>query len=113
MTSIKTIIVAATLSTLSLGAAQAAETVKPLQGINFHAGTKHAASYYLNDNGTCKLVVTLADDANYEPTRFEAAIADGSSTHYQLAEGKSLEFGCRDHAQLMTVSTLEAIATNR
>ena len=63
MNSIKTIIIAATLSTLSLGAAQAAETIKPVQAASFHDGTKHAVAYFLNDNATCKLVVMQADDA--------------------------------------------------
>ena len=40
MNSIKTIIIAATLSALSLGAAQAAETI--VQAASFHAGTHHA-----------------------------------------------------------------------
>ena len=76
-----------------------------------HAGSKHAVGYFLKDDGACQLVVMAADDANYAPTRFEAAITDGASTAYEFA-GKSLEFGCRDHAQLMTVNTLEAVATN-
>ena len=112
MTSIKNIVLAATLSILSVSAAHADQTMKPLQGISFHAGSKHAVGYFLKDNGACQLVVMAADDANYAPTRFEAAIADGASTAYEFA-GKSLEFGCRDHAQLMTVNTLEAVATNR
>ena len=99
MNSIKTIIVAATLSTLSLGAAQAAETIKPVQAASFHAGTKHAVAYFLTDNASCKLVLTLADDVRYAPVRFEAAIADGSSKHYPFAEGKSLEFACQDRAR--------------
>ena len=113
MTSIKNIVLAATLSILSVSAAQATETVKPLQGISFHAGTKHAAVYFLNHNTACKLVLTLADDVRYAPVRFEAAIADGSSKQYGLAEGKSLEFACHDRGQAMTINTLEAVATNR
>jgi hypothetical protein len=113
MNSIKTIIIAATLSTLSLGAAQAAETIKPVQAASFHDGTKHAVAYFLNDNATCKLVVMQADDANYAPTRFEAAIADGSSKHYDFAEGKTLEFACQNQGQVMTINTREAVATNR
>ena len=85
--------------------------MKPLQGLSFHAGSKHVVAYFLNDNSACKLVLTRADDANYAPTRFEEAIADGTSTHYQLAEGKQLEFGCREHAQVMKVNALDAIAT--
>jgi hypothetical protein len=97
---------------LAAGAQAHEQTMKPLQGVSFHVGSKHAVGYFLNDSNTCKLVLTLADDTNYAPTRFEASIADGSSTHYELAEGKSLEFGCHDHAQVMKVNALEAVATN-
>jgi hypothetical protein len=112
MNSIKTIIVAATLSTLSLGAAQAAETIKPVQAASFHDGTQHAVAYFLTHNAGCKLVLTLADDVRYAPVRFEAAIADGSSKHYPFA-GKSLEFACQNQGQAMTINTREAVATNR
>jgi len=112
MNSIKTIIIAATLSTLALGAAQAAETIKPVQAASFHNGTKHAVAYFLTHNAGCKLVLTLADDIRYAPVRFEAAIADGSSKHYPFA-GKSLEFVCHDRGQAMTINTLDAIAAQR
>lgn len=54
---------------------------------------------------TCKLVLTPAEEANFAPTRFEAAIEAGQSTRYQHAEGKSLEFGClapgaQDHLEI-------------
>ena len=114
MNSITNIILTAAIATaLSLGAAQADEqTMKPLQGASFHAGSKHAVVYFLNDKATCKVVLTVADDANYAPSRIEAAIADGSSTHYQFAEGQSLEFGCHDHAQILKVNALKDVATN-
>lgn len=105
----------AILSVATLGCAQAAdgaETMRPLQGVSFHAGTKHAVGYFLNDNSTCKLVLTLADEANFAPTRFEAAIETGRSTRYQLAEGKSLEFGCQTGGQEITVTSLETTAGN-
>ena len=113
MNSIKTIIVAATLSTLSLGAAQAAETIKPVQAASFHDGTQHAVAYFLTHNAGCKLVLTLADDVRYAPVRFEAAIADGASKRYPFAQGKSLEFACQNQGQAMTINTREAVATNR
>ena len=113
MNSLKTLIAAATLSILSLGfgAAQATETVKPLQGISFHAGTKHAVAYFLTHNENCKLVLTLADDVRYEPVRFEAVIADGSSKQHPFIKGTPLEFVCHDRGQAMTINTLEAVAT--
>jgi hypothetical protein len=114
MTSIKTIIAAVVVSAaLSLcTAAQASETVKPLQGVSFHVGTKHAVGYFVSDSSSCKLVLTLADDANFAPTRVETAIAAGMSTSYQLAEGKSLEFACQADGQAMKINALETFAAN-
>ena len=93
MNPIKNIIVAVTLSALFAGYAQA-ETVKPLQGASFHAGSKDAVVYFLSENHTCKLVLTMADN-DARPTRYEAAISGGKSATYALAEGKSLEFACQ------------------
>ena len=110
MNTIRTIIVAATLSTLS-GYAHAAETVKPLQGVSFHAGSKDAVVYFLGESRSCKLVVTIADKGA-QPTRFEAAISGGESTSYQLTEGNSLEFACQADAQAMTIGTTATVAAN-
>jgi hypothetical protein len=116
MNPIKTIIAAAALSALSLGAAQAAEeTMKPMQGASFHSGTKHAVAYYVADNSHCKLVLTLAEEpkgvaTTFESTRFEAALAAGKSTRYPLVEGTSLEFACEAGAQAMKVHRLESLA---
>jgi hypothetical protein len=114
MTSIKTIIATVAVSIALSFSAQAedAQILKPLQGVSFHAGTKHAVAYFLTDKSTCKLVLTLADDANYAPTRFEAAIEAGKSTPYQLAEGKSLDFACQADARAMKINTLETFAAH-
>jgi hypothetical protein len=114
----KHIVIAAALSALvslaNLAGAQAAggvETIKPLQGVSFHAGTTHAAGYYLRDNSTCQLVLTFADDANFAPSRFETAIETGRSTRYQL-NGKALEFACQANGQELAVTSLQATAAN-
>ena len=110
----KIILTAAASTTLTFSAhAESTQTMKPMHGATFHAGTKHASVYFLNDNATCKLVVMQADDANYAPTRFEAAIADGASKQYPFADGKLLEFACQDRGQAMTINTLDDVATNR
>jgi hypothetical protein len=99
----KNIILAATLSVLSvahIGATQA-ETVKSLQGVSFHAPSMDAVAYFLGETRTCKLVLTMTD-GNAQPTRFEAAISGGESTSYKITEGKSLEFACQSDAQAMT-----------
>jgi hypothetical protein len=112
MNTTRNILLAATLSVLSvshIGAARA-ESLKPLQGVSFHAGSKDAVAYFLSENRTCKFVVTTADkDA---PTRFESAISGGESTSYKLTEGNSLEFACQADAQAMTVDMVATVAAN-
>jgi hypothetical protein len=110
MKTTKNIIVAIALSTLFAGYAQA-ETLKPLQGASFHAGSKDAVAYFLSENHTCKLVLTTADK-DAQPTRFEAAIPGGESASHELAEGKSLEFTCQADAQQMTIAAQPTIAAN-
>jgi len=115
MNSIKNIILAATLSTLSLGyltTAQAAETVKPLQGISFHTETKDAVAYYLADNGTCKVVLMLTDKTLYVPTRFEEAVEPQKSTLRRIDDSKALEFACQADAQAMTIDMVTTVAAN-
>ena len=113
MNSIKNIIVAATLSTLSLGyltTAQAADTVKPLQGVSFHTETKDAVAYYLADKGTCKVVLMVTDKTAYAPTRFEEAVEAQKSTLHQIDDGKVLEFACQADAQAMTINLATTVA---
>jgi hypothetical protein len=108
MNSIKNITVAIALTVLSVGYAQGAETVKPLQGVSFHAPSMDAVAYFLSENRTCKFVLTMADTA--QPTRFEAAILGGESTSYKLTEGRSLEFACQANAQSMTIDLVTTVA---
>jgi hypothetical protein len=114
MTAIKNIIVAATLSAAlslaPLGAAQAQQGIKPMQGVSFHAGTKHGVAYFVNDKRTCQLVLTLVDDASSVPSRFEATIEPGKSTQYPFTVAKSLEFACQADGRTMDVKALETTA---
>jgi hypothetical protein len=113
MNIISKIIVVTALSLSLSGTARAAEqTIKPLQGISFHAGTKHAVSYFLQERHVCKLTVTVADDAAFAPARYERAIKPGRSTTYPFAEGKAIEFHCLAEANAMHVKLLEMSATN-
>ena len=109
MNSIKTIIAAIALST-GLSAAGHAETLKPLQGVSFHAPSIDAVAYFLGENRSCKVVLTMAD--NDQPTRFETAISAGESSSYKLTDGKSLEFACQADAQAMTIKMATTVAAN-
>ena len=86
-------------------ATQAAETVKPLQGIAFHTEMKDAVAYYLADNGACKVVLTLTDKTAYAPARFEKAVEAHTAALYQVDDGKALEFACQADAQAMTIES--------
>lgn len=113
---------ASVLAISHAGALQAAEsspvlTMKPFHGISFDVGTKRAVTYFLAGNGTCDLVVTLADPPSWDDDipafsaqRFEAAIPGGRSRRFTSAEGKTLEFACRARAEGMSVRAVEQIA---
>ncbi len=111
---------AAVLSLITTVAVQAADvlTMKPLQAVSFDVEAKHAVSYFLNDDGTCKLVVTLADAASaddvsaFVTTRFEATVDAGKTTRFAVTPGKSLDFACQPGAQAMAVIGLEQIAAS-
>lgn len=106
---------------LNAGALQAAGassvlTMKPLHGVSFDVGTGRAVSYFLNDNGQCKLVLTLAeasdwdDPSRFAATRFETTISAGSATHYNPAHGNAVEFACASDAQAMTATITQQVA---
>jgi hypothetical protein len=119
----KMIVSAATAIAVSLSLAnanQAAEvmTMKPLHALSFDVGAKRAVGYFLPDNETCKLVLTMADAPNLgeapslTTTRFEAAIDGGTAKSFDVAEGKALEFSCHPGAQKMSVRWLAQIASS-
>ena len=108
MNSLKTIVIAAALAILS-GYAQA-ESVKPLQGISFHAPSMDAVAYFFSEDHSCKVVLTMADSDR--PSRFEASISAGESTNYKLTEGKSLELICQADAQALTINMAATVAAN-
>ncbi len=91
-------------------------TMKPVHGISFDVGAKRAVSYFLSDNGECKLVLTLADApdwnaaSKFTATRFEAAVRSGTATRYASAEGVAIDFACQSNAQAMSVRAVEQVA---
>ena len=114
-------VLAGTLSVHGTVGLQAAEissqlSLKPRQGIGFEVETKQAVSYFTADKGTCELVLTLAEEPNWDEvpslltTRFEAWIPAGQATHFKSSEGKSLEFTCEAGAQAMRVRALDVFA---
>jgi len=106
--------------TLRAEEAPALVTLKPMVGaaaavehqqflLNARVGTKQTLSYFLNDNGLCKVTVMVADAFNGEDVpdtpavRFEVAIDAGDTARMDTAEGKSLEFTCEGRAEQLIV----------
>jgi hypothetical protein len=122
MSSSKIIIALAAFSSLiSLASASHASELstpinfKPLHGVSLDVGSERAVSYFSNDSGTCKLVVTLGDQpdwdsAGFAVTRFEAALRAGTATRYVSHEGAALEFSCDAGALAMSVKPLDQAA---
>ena len=117
-------LIPAALATIALGLSasvaaadsSSALTMKPLHGISFDVGTKHAVSYFQANSGVCKLTLMVAEAFNGDQVpsataaRFEVAIDAGKTARLDTAEGKSLEFACTADAQAMSVKALEQVA---
>jgi len=97
-------------------------TLKPMSGpgasiaghrylLNEIVGKKQAISYFLNENGLCMVTVMVGDAfigtdvADAAAVRFQVALAVGAIARMDTAEGSSLEFVCRERAQVLTVKT--------
>jgi|JRHI01.1.fsa_nt_gi hypothetical protein len=106
------------LSVNAVSASHAGDTwtVKPLTGISFDIGSKHAVSYYLSERGRCILTVVVADQMKDDdiptdtPVRFNLAIEGGKDARLDTAEGTSLRFACAAHAEAMLVNEIDQVA---
>jgi hypothetical protein len=71
-------------------------------------GANQAVSYFQNDNGRCKVTVMIigvseAALADSGAVRLQVVLDVGEAARMDSVEGTSLEFTCRDRAQLLTV----------
>ena len=87
-------------------------TMRPRQGVSFDIGPERAVTYFLSDNGRCKLVLTQAGAArgnheNFIATRFEATIAAGKSTRYESSDGSAIDFECHPDARTVRIHGVE------
>jgi hypothetical protein len=128
--------VAAVISVTHVGGVRAAEassalkTLRPISGqgtagngqqflLNVEVGGKQAVSYFLNEQGLCKLTLMVAEAFNGEDVpnlttvRFETAVDPGRSANFTTAEGKSLEFTCQAGALAMSVAAPELVAIRK
>ena len=114
----KAIAVALTLTTLAVSTQASARlrtdavTMSPRQGISFEIGAENAVTYFVSDNGRCRLVLTQAgaargDHADFVATRFEATIAAGKSTRYVSSDGSAIDFECHPDARTVRIRGVE------
>ncbi len=115
----------AAVALTSTAAAYAAElsskpmTMKPMHGISFDVGAKHAVSYFLSEGGRCRLTLILAqaftgDEAPSDaPARYEVAIGGGRSVRLNGDASTWLDVACHKGAQAMTVTPVEQVASSR
>jgi hypothetical protein len=92
-------------------------TMQPMHGASFDIGSKRAVGYFLSKEGTCKLILTLAAEPNwdsdvttFQATRYEAAIPAGKATRYNSDEGPAFEFACQLNAESMSVTRVDQVA---
>lgn len=98
-------------------AGEASWTLKPLNGVSFDIGAKRALSYFLSEEGQCKLTLIVANKMQGDevptdtPVRFDVAIDAGKDARLDTAEGKSLRFDCVSQAQVLEVTEIQQVAT--
>jgi hypothetical protein len=96
--------------------ANPAKSMKSIEGILFNVGAKHGVGYFYAKDKHCKLVLTVTDEPvsdavqTFSAVRHEADVQAGSSTRYDLSEGKFLEFTCAADTQTMTMKQVERVA---
>jgi hypothetical protein len=116
---IRSTLVVSSLS-LGIGVADAQEVtkgavLKPLQGVSFDIGSKRAVAYFTTEREMCRVVLTMADEPNWENAgtfsalRFESSVSPGKSGQYKSA-GHIVEFSCGLQAHTLSITTSENIA---
>jgi hypothetical protein len=96
--------------------ALSSQTMRPLQGVTLDVGGDRGVTYFLRDNGRCKVVMTLAaepgaDASSFTATRFEATIDGGETTRFVSDDGAAVDFDCELSAQTVSVRPVDEPAS--
>lgn len=92
-------------------------TVKPMTASSYDTGGEHIVSYFLNDEGVCKLTLVInngPDEATAESaqrlTRLQFTVEPGRAASLEAADGKAIRFACLGRAQSMSVTKIDHLA---
>jgi hypothetical protein len=102
---------------------QAAETqsitrMRPLMAASLDAGNNHIVSYFLSENGVCRLTLMIDEHLSRDdieattPTRLQVSVLSGDVARFGTMDGKTLQFACEDGARMMSATELGRVALN-
>lgn len=90
--------------------------IAPLKGVSLDLGSKNAVAYFVQENGTCSVTVTMAEAFPLNPAEFPTGtrvtmnVAPGTSSRIDTAEGTALNMACATGASSLTLHTFERTA---
>ncbi len=100
------------------GAFSAATVVRPLAGLSFPVGSKHAVGYFLTERGGCDLTLLVGESGEQvseiakgtAATRFNTFVSAGRTARIDTADGPSVEFFCSTGASWLTTRVIDRVA---
>lgn len=109
---------AAGLSGANAGQYSSASVVKPMAGLSFPVGSKHAVGYFVSQRAGCDLTLLVGEagesvsdrEQGFVPTRFSTLVAAGRTARIDTAEGPSVEFFCSTGASFLTTRVMDRVA---
>lgn len=109
---------AAGLSSALAGQYSSARIVKPMAGLSFPVGSKHAVGYFVPGRSGCDLTLLVGESGESvadrqkgtAPARFSTLIASGRTARIDTAEGPSVEFFCSTGASFLTTRVIDRVA---
>lgn len=100
------------------GEYSSATVVRPLAGLSFDVGAKHAVGYFEQKNGGCDLTLLVGSQTaeaaegarGTVPVRFKTPVSAGRSARIDTGEGPSVEFFCSSGAAWLSARVMERVA---
>jgi hypothetical protein len=110
--------VSASVTGVHAGANSSARVVKPLAGLSFPVGSKHAVGYFVPGRSGCELTLLVGESGDSvsdrekgsAPARLTTLVAAGRTARIDTAEGQSVEFFCSTGASFLTTRVIDRLA---